>query len=181
MKTAKGNEIVLSRGLDSYIKRVIPIEEVAASEHYDDMADLAVIFNHEIIEDKGGTWRWKSNRLACLFMEYAPVYAPSTAEMEADGMKNLGRRGQSIRASLDLNNLAVDLDAGLYTVEEKMKFMMQIGYSLSGYAELFGQHEASEYDLPCVLPTPEDHDGENYVETVIEYMRRVHKGKVLKL
>ena len=88
-----------------------------------------------------------------------------------------GRGGQG-RASLNANTLVMDLHSGMFTMEEWMKYNMQIGYSLSGWCELFGQHEAAEYNLPGAKQ-PESEDA--YTETVIDYMIRVHRGKVLKL
>ena len=59
---------------------------------------------------------------------------------------------------------------------------MQIGYSLSGYAECFGQTNAYEWNLPGAKTEHEPgQDPDNYVETVLEYMRRVHKGEILKI
>jgi hypothetical protein len=46
------------------IKRVVPLNEVDMQE-----AELAVIFNHDIVEMEDGTWRWRPNRLACLMLE----------------------------------------------------------------------------------------------------------------
>lgn len=139
------------------IKRIIPIEEVRAAKWYSDMADLAEIFHHEVVEDRHGTWRWKENRLISHLLEGAS------------------------RGGLDLNQLYMDLMKGIYTVEERMKVHMQMGYSLSGFGEVFGQHEADEYDLPDLLEKPADYNSDDYFETVIDYMRRVHAGKVLKL
>jgi hypothetical protein len=179
--TAKGNKIEIGRSSLKY-KRIIPLEEVAKSEHYDDMAELAVIFNHNIIEDQQGVWRWKANSLTCLLFDYAPFYTPSQAEENADGGIGFSRNSNRMRGSIDLNELAIDTHHKLFTVEEKMKFMMQSGYSLNGFAELFGQHEASEFDLPGARTEHEEgQDPENYIETIIDYMRRVHKDTVLKI
>jgi hypothetical protein len=46
------------------IKRVVPLNEVDMQE-----TELAVIFNHDIVEMEDGTWRWRPNRLACLMLE----------------------------------------------------------------------------------------------------------------
>jgi hypothetical protein len=85
---------------------------------------------------------------------------------------------KEFRASLGINTLVSDLHNGMFTMEEWMKFYMQMGYSLSGYYEVFGQHEAAEYGLPGAKK-PKSKD--SYTETVIDYMIRVHRGKVLKL
>ena len=176
--TEKGNQVIIG---PPNIKRKIKLKEVRETAYWD-MAELAKIFNHQIVEMHDGVWRWKPNRFIDWIQDYAPVYTPSNAECNADKVEPYTRHNTTeLRASLSLNVLVCDLHAGKFSMEEWMKFYMQMGYSLCGYAEVFGQHEASEYDLPDAKPVPDDHDGNNYVETVLDYMRRVHKGKVLKL
>lgn len=142
------------------IVRVVSISELVESGHYADMAELSVMFNHDVVEmdnpAKGDQriWRWKPNAFA-------------------NWIKNHG--------SLSLNTLAEDLQRGAFSMEEWMKFYMQIGYSLCGFAEVFGQQEAREYGLPGAKKRSPNDDPNQYVETVIEYMLRKHAGKVLKL
>jgi hypothetical protein len=127
--------------------RLIPLDEVRASEHYADMADLAEIFGHDIVEDTG-IWRWKQNALARWMRDCSERFF-----------------------SQQLNAMCADAYRGAFSVEEWMKFNMQIGYSLCGFEEVFGQREATEFKLPDAV---ED-------ETLIEYMVRMHKGKTLRL
>lgn len=157
------------------IKRVIPIMSIPRdAPHYSDMAELALIFNHEIIEDESGVWRWKENRLMSLLLDNTPI---CTYSNDSDYRNRLnGKRG---RSTIDLNALALDLYEGKYTMEERMKFHMQIGYSLGGFADIFGQHEASEYHLEGAL-IPNGRNDE-YTETVIDYMRRIYEDKRLAL
>jgi len=174
----KGNKISIRR---QTIKRIIPLQEVFESD-YEDMAELARIFNHTIVETTNGSWRWKQNSLICHLHEHAPTYIPSSGVCNADDLMVYCRpHSISGRAGIDLNGLAGDLRRSMFTMEEWMKFYMQMGYSLCGYAEVFGQHEAAEYRLPHAKPIPPDHDGMEYVETVIDYMRRVHKDTILSL
>lgn len=168
-------------GAPSKIKRIIPVEEVAEADHYWDLAELAVIFNHDIVETDKGTWRWRANSFMGWISDYAGVYTPSSVEEYANGMHGYGQHSKEFRASLSLNTLVVDLQYGAFSVEEWMKFYMQIGYSLSGYCEVFGQREASEYGLPGAKQRTEEDDEDQYVETILDYMRRKHAGKVLKL
>ncbi len=169
-----GNEIDTK---NTPIKRVIPLEEVRNHKGYWDLADLAEIFNHEIVEMDNGVWRWKRNLFIDWIYDHAGVYIPSAASDAADGV-DIFVRGKNARASLSLNILVLDLHNGMFTMEEWMKFYMQMGISLSGYCEVFGQHEASEYELPGALDKESD---EHYTQTVIDYMIVTHKGKVLKL
>jgi hypothetical protein len=97
------------------------------------------------------------------------------------------------RASVDLNTLWGDLRRDEFTMEEMVKFYMQTGYSLSGFCEVFGQKEAYEFGLPgAKQPFKENHylghaedevieDDSHYVENIIDYLCRVHEGKVLSL
>ena len=155
------------------IKRVIPLEEVAAHKYYWDMAQLAVIFNHDIVEMEDGVWRWRQNRLMRLIDDYCPVYLPAG---------DYNRDSKAVRGGLDLNTLIMDVHTGFCSVEEYMKFYMQIGYSLSGYGEVFSQSEAEEWNLPgAKTEWEEGQDRDYYKETPLEYMLRVHKGEVLKI
>lgn len=151
------------------VKRIIPLEEVRLSS-YEDMVDLANIFNHDIIEDLHGTWRWKRNMLTNWMHAFAPVYMPSILSTNAEGIPPYCK-STNARASIDLNNLWLDYSAKVYSMEELMKYYMQIGYSLCGYSEVFEQRTAKEFKLPDALPE----------ETIIVYMSRYHAGKVLRL
>ena len=161
------------------IKRIIPLEEVKTNDWYEDMAELAVIFNHDIVETKDGIWRWRPNRLVNLIRKFCPVYTPCQAIQE---FVKFGRLSVDGRASLNLNDLICDVHNGFCSVEEYMKFYMQMGYSLAGYAEVFGQHNAYEFQLPGAKTEHESgQDPDDYVETVIDYMRRIHKEEILKI
>jgi len=159
-------------------QRLISLEEVADTQ-YSDMAELALIFQHEIIEVED-VWRWKPNTFINWLQDNAGVYTPSAMENAASNTPHYGQHCTEMRASLSLNTLTMDLYAGAFSMEEWMKFYMQIGYSLSGYAEVFGQREASQIGLPGALVPPND-EQDFYTETVIDYMIRIHKGQVLKL
>ena len=156
----------------SEIKRIVPLDEVVEND-YKQEAELAVIFNHDIVEMEDGIWRWRPNKLARLMLDCCPVYTPC---------EQSGKTGHEGKASLSLNGLAIDLHDGAFSVEEYMKFYMQTGYSLCGFRECFAQHDAFEYKLPgAKTEHAPDQDPDDYVETVIEYMLRVHKGEVLKI
>lgn len=160
------------------IKRIIPLEEVAETDHYDDMADLAVIFNHEIVEDDQGTWRWKENKLISMFQGNHGGAMFHTPPMWRGAMVNQMHGPGSI----DLNWLAGAVFTNEIPLEEYMKFNMQIGYSLGGYAEVFGQREVTEYGIEYLSPPPDDHNfDEEYYQTPLEYMRIKYKGQVLKI
>ncbi len=161
------------------IVRIIPLDEVAARGDYDDMAELAVIFNHDIVEvghmENQRTWRWKANKLVShLDSGNGPFYEGS----------DYNQYTKCFRGSIDLNNLWMDLYKKKFSVEEMMKFYMQIGMSLCGFGEAFGQKEAYELNLPdAKRPDPdEDPDARTeYVQNILEYMLEKHKGQVLKL
>lgn len=190
--TTKGNDIPI---VPWDIIRVVPLKEVRLS-CYKDMADLAKIFNHKIVEVKsekspdGWQWRWQPNRLIYWIFNHCPVYIPSTLEMDADldaefkdnpKMQSVSRfiqRGEKHRGSLSIESLSFDLEAEVFTMEEWMKFQMQIGSSLCYYSEVFGSSEAAELGLPGAKKPVDDG---SYTETPIDYMNRIHKGNVLSL
>lgn len=142
--------------------RTLTYTEVRNADHYADMAELSAIFNHDIVEDDEGVWRWKANGLTCHFSDGSgPFYTgvwPSHA-------------CQHYRGSVDFNALAVDFAHGKFSAEEYAKFYMQTGYSLCGWAEVFGQRDAKDYGCK----------GAKKRESLIDYFLRVHKGKVLRL
>ena len=154
------------------IKRYIPIEEVAQSEWYDDMADLALIFDHKVIEDDHGTWRWEEHPTVQYLMGDSDkkIILPEMPEwigrMFSEGLQY---------NSVNLNNLVMRAFRKEFPLEDYMKFYMGIGYSLCGYAEVFGQREVTEFRLDYFEEAPEEHDfDEEYWETPIEYMRKKH-------
>ncbi len=100
-----------------HIKRIIPQVEIRDHGSYDDMADLSLIFNHPIIEDISGVWRWKPNALIERLLDRDEV--------------------ASKWHMIDLNQLAVDYCDGRFSLEEYMKLNMDTGYSLCGFADIF--------------------------------------------
>lgn len=167
------------------IKRYLSMDELCEND-YEDMADLAEIFQHDAVAYEGfdsngkpdpsrEIWRWKRNELMHHFQEECEFHTPPQWHGVSQNIIHSG--------AVDLNQLAIAHHRGKFTTEEYMKFHMQIGYSLCGFSEIFGQHEASEFPSlrATAKPIPEDHNGEEYIETVIDYMRRIHKGKILKL
>ena len=143
-------------------ERLIERDELAAHPHYGDLAELARIFHHAVIEDEHGTWRWQQNRLMRHLTD------GDAAFYEGEGY--LGDRMRIYRGSLCLNTLIRDLYGKKFSVEEYAKFYMGIGYSLGGFCEVFGQREVSAW--------VDDAEGE---EDVIEYLLRRYKGSELLL
>ncbi len=156
----------------SAIKRIIPLEEVKAAEHYQGFAGLATIFNHDIIEDTSGVWRWKKNNLVQYILDDAPWY---------EGTEYHGINTKVYRGRLCINSLWRDFYKGLFTCEELMKFYMGIGYSLSGFSEIFGGKEASDFKLPGAKERTNADNPDEYIQTIIDYMLEKHKDTVLKI
>ena len=168
--------------------RVLTRKELK-SEDYEDMADLAVIFNHEIVAYKnsgrGGrfeghdeVWRWKRNRLICRIQgEEGGIQFYTPPEWQGAMINTIHPPG-----GLDLNQMSALARNGGFSLEEWMKFHMQGGYSLCGYAEVFGQHEVTEFGLEYTKKPPKHWNfGEAYWESPIEYMRHKYFEQVLKL
>ena len=99
-----------------------------------------------------------------------------------------------LRGSLSLNDIWGDLYEERFSLEEFVKFYMGIGYSLSGFCEVFGQRNV--YDLPAgmipegyeVPDNNEDDDNDDERDeneeadnapTLIDFLRDIHQGKVL--
>jgi predicted nucleic acid-binding protein len=102
---------------DTKIERYVSAEEL--KEYYGDIAELATIFNHDIIETDAHIWRFKHNALM-------------SAMVEEDGFR------------VSLNDVWVKYARKRFTKEELMKFYMQIGYSLCGFNDIFDSNEIAE-------------------------------------
>jgi hypothetical protein len=168
--------------------RVLTREELK-SKGYEDMADLAVIFNHEIVayensgpggrfEGHDEVWRWKRNQLICrvdggtLGIQF---YTPP--EWRGGLVNTIHPPG-----GVDRNQLACLARESAFPLEEWMKYNMQGGYSLEGFSEFFGQHEVTEFGLEYTRKLPKHWDfNEAHWESAIEYMRHKYSGQVLKL
>ena len=161
--------------------RILTDAEIRQNGHYNDMADLAKIFNHDIIAVVGGgseVWRWRPNLFIDWLTCHAPCYCPSSADSIADGKAPYSYNCDTFRVSMDLKRLTKDLHNGMFTIEEWMKFHMQMGYSLCGYADIFGRREAYDYGVPgAKVPLHDD----RCTETLIDYMLRIHAGRVLRI
>ncbi len=162
----------------SNILRTIPFRELRKSS-YAEMVDLAKIFNHEIVETDGErrTWRWKENSLirkitggdGGIQFHTPPEWQGSRINQIYDG-------------AVDLNGLAIALHNKKFTLEEYMKFYMQMGYSSCGFSEIFGSKEITEYGIEYLTQPPDDWDfGNKYWQTPIEYMSIKYKGQILKI
>jgi hypothetical protein len=102
---------------DTKIERYVSAEEL--EENYEDIAELAIIFNHDIIETNAHIWRFKHNALM-------------RAMIEDDGFR------------VSLNDIWIKYARKRFTSEELMKFYMQIGYSLCGFCDIFDSNEIKE-------------------------------------
>lgn len=71
-------------------------------------------FEHfEVVEEPGGTWRFKKNRIVDDLHEFAT---------------GLGR---------DLNEITLRQQSGRYTYAELLQFGMLLGLSIQGFADMF--------------------------------------------
>lgn len=142
--------------------RIVPLEEVAKNRYYADLADLAVIFNNDIVAIDDD-WYWKPNVLISWIKRYG-----SYRQFHGDTPEMGSGRGQ-----LSLDDLFDDLQKNCFSVEEWVKFNMQIGYRLSGFCEIV---DGSAEDISQCKNNLMFAD-----ETLLSYLLRVHEGKVLKL
>lgn len=143
----------------SEFKRVVSRTEFYSSGWYSYFGELPTIFNHEIVAYKS-------------MANFRHDILYGCPKEEIWGWKP-NKLMCYIKNGLDMNVLANQNFSSI----EYMKFYMQIGYSLVGFYDVFGD-EASEYqDLVSQAIKIDD---ESY-ESVIDHMRRVHAGKVLGL
>lgn len=137
--------------------RILSEKEVLKTGYYDELVELSRIFGHRMtadIEGKNEVWRW---------------------EEEVSKVKSIAN---IIDAGKDLNDLALLALTGKVVLEDYMKYYMQMGYSLSGYYEVFGQREVTEYELKYLSKPPKDWNfDEKYWQTPIHYMIKKYSGK----
>lgn len=122
----------------------------------EDFADLAEIFHHNIGEREDGEICWEPNRI----IEFIYV--------EGDDI---------------LNRLWVK-SFKLPHVLELMKFYMQIGYTLEGFATVFYQKRSADWDLPDAIQYHTDEDGDSDdpdPENLVGYVLKHFKGKELNI
>ena len=96
------------------IERVVPKKEVAV--YHSDMLlflEALRILDFVVIEDQNGTHRFRENQLTCLLRE-------------------------ACKSQYDMNALAV-MAGRNFRLREWVKFYMDIGYSLGGFEEIFGE------------------------------------------
>ena len=123
---------------------------------YDDVPALSALFARPVVED-GGVWRWRASALVRrLTGGDGPFYAG----------KDYNALTRTLRGSIDLNALWLDFYRGAFPLADLMRFYMDLGYSLCGFAEVFGQDEAADWNLPGA-PTPAG--GDEYAQTPIEW------------
>lgn len=160
--------------------RVVPLEEVRAVDLYSDLADLAEIFNHEIVEFTsspesrfGGkpVWHWKSTNFVRKLFDGITVHTPP----EWTDV----RQNKIHFAAVDVNQLWVSIHNKEIPIEEAAKIYMQMGYSLSGFCEVFSK-SAEEMDLEDARPVSEEEYHNGGHQTVIDWLNEKYKGQVLK-
>ncbi len=162
----------LAKGKVWEMEKEIPLEELI-KKYPSDICRIAKLFNHPVIEDENGVWRWKTNKLIDLFWEGFPVYTPSQSTCPKPGLNGFEetmayeRSKQYFTATIDLNKIWSLFDQKKFELVELMRFYMGLGYSLSGFGEVFGQKEAHEFGLPNAK-YPESKD--NYTQNLMDYV-----------
>lgn len=159
------------------IRVIAPDQLISEFPDYEDLADLARSFIHQVVLCKEGdheVLRWKENSLVGHL-----IGDTGGCEFYTPPEWNGAMHNQTHRGSVSLNGLIIDLFRRKFTLEDYMKFYMGIGYSLSGFIEVFGQQEVTDYGVQYFEQPPEGFDFDNkYWETPINYMRKKHKGKI---
>jgi len=174
----KGNSIDVT---PEPIVRVLTFDEVCKEDSLE-MAEIGRIFNHDVVQYDDNVLRWKPSNLVKWLHDHAPMRTPSRLEEYADevaapaseknqfGRWTKAERPKPVRAGIDVLGLRNDFEAGVISLLDYMKYHMNIGYSLCGFGELFVK-SAVQFQL----------DGAAEGETILTYIRRIHKWKVLRL
>ncbi len=118
-------------------EKPININDVLAREDYNEAGRLARRFGRNIVE-VDGVWRFKQNKLIRYLVDEI----------------------------VDLNRMKIEFHNRKFSLDEYMQFYMDMGYSLSGFYEIFGQSEAEEWGLPGALKRESD----EYLQTPIDWM-----------
>ena len=148
--------------------RIIPLQEVR--ESYPDLADLAEIFNHEIVE-LDSVWRWKSTKFVAKLLSGIKVHVPPVW---------VGPDYNKIEyAGLSLNELWVDICHGEIPIEEVVKLHMQMGYSLAGFYGIF-DNPAEDMKLENARPVTIEESYNGGHQTIIDWLNEKYKGQILK-
>jgi hypothetical protein len=125
------------------MKRVVPFDDEYLVEHYSDLIELSKIFNHPIIEDDDGRYRWAADPLMKHVVGLGLTkHNRECAQRSSYYRENFGERidwDTKINYFIDLNELAIDFQRGKFPLESYMKFQMAHGYSLAGFVEVFYQ------------------------------------------
>jgi hypothetical protein len=154
-------------------ERVIELSELEGG-YFEDMVDMATIFNHEIVEITSNSerfgpkhLRWKKTNLIGNLLVDQGVVFHETAELPK----------QYHIGVLDLNSFWGYVSKKTISIEEAVKFYMQMGYSLSGFCEVFGQKNSFDFGLFNAISYEEDDESP---ENIIEWLVKTYKGTVLK-
>ena len=97
-------------------EKILSKDDPELLEHYGNLVNYFP--NATFIEDESGVYRFKSNKLIRWLI---------------DNAHECGRK-----CPVNLNSMAIAYDHGVFTLEEYMKFYQDLGYSLSGFMEIFG-------------------------------------------
>lgn len=124
-------------------------EKDEIDKNYPNLFALSYVMNHDIVYDRMGVVRWKANRLSLWIWDIFKLH-----KIPDIGFFNY----MAITSQLE--------DA--FSLEEYVKFHMEVGYSLSGFMELFGK-PAEEFNLE----SPKE--GESVIDWII---RKTDRNKI---
>jgi hypothetical protein len=111
--------------------RILTQTEIRANNNYKDLADIALIFNHNIVTESH-EWQWQPNSLVCYLFHNCPIYAG-----EISGLLDVDRQKLETSGRMNLNEIWVSYSRDLFSQEELIKFYMLLGTPLSSFVEIF--------------------------------------------
>jgi hypothetical protein len=139
-------------------KKILSLEEIAQLDP--DLETICKSFNHQIISGNYTAPKFRADY-------FTSFYFYSTMQKSI------------IETKYTLNKLVDNLLNKEFTLESFMKFAMNIGYPVSGFKEIFGQREVTEFNVEYFeQPPPNFPFVTQYWETPIKYMVKKYKNKL---
>lgn len=138
--------------------KIVSGNELKNHQWYSNLYPLMVSFGHQVVIDESNVWRWRPTA-------FASYINGGDAPFRVGALPSHGvRRGQ-----LSINDLWEDLYYKKHDLkpEDVMKYYMGIGYSLSGFQEVFEQKLAKPF-----------YDDADEGESILDYVAEKWRGKI---
>ena len=135
--------------------RVVALEEL--HEKYHSLVWISIMYDHPVVEDEYGRWRWKANSLMRLLIDDAPMlrHLPEGRCLGVGG----GPYG------IDMGEIQDMYLAGKFTQKEYLRFYMDAGQPLDEFLTIFtrgSQKSVSGEPIAAEAQSEEDEHPDKY-------------------